>query len=259
VNQLVESFDLEGEFFRMESVSMRALFSTLLLVLACALSAQAADQVVVRLGSFSKAVDYAPYFVAKQKHLFENALKACNARPTFEEFQSLPTINESFASKRLDAVFEAEAPCIVGKAAGMDLQILGVSSLVDVPVLVHKDSKIASLSNLRGKKVAVLAGTSAHYVLIKLLQSAGLSKNDLSILDMTPPDAKSAFDSNKVDAWAIWPPFVEQEELAGIGKIIPKASGQVDVVMVARGSFVKEKPAIAKALKDVFSYRRESG
>lgn len=108
---------------------MRILFSPLLLALMCSLPVRAAEPVVVHLGSFSKAVDYAPYFVAKQKHLFENALKSCNARPTFEEFQSLPSINESFASKKLDAVLEA--PCIVGKASGMDLQILGVSALVD--------------------------------------------------------------------------------------------------------------------------------
>jgi len=77
-----------------------------------------------------------------------------NARPTYEEFQSLPAINEAFAAKRLDGVFEAEAPCIVGKAAGIDLKIVAVSALVDVPVIVHKDSHIEKLSDLRGKKIA---------------------------------------------------------------------------------------------------------
>jgi sulfonate transport system substrate-binding protein len=144
----------------------------------------------------------------------------------------------------------------VGRAAGIDLKVLGLSALVDVPVVVHKDSEIKELPDLRGKKVAVLAGTSAHYVLLKLLKGVGLGKDDVSVLDMTPADAKSAFDSNKIDAWAIWPPFPEQEELAGIGKTIPKASGQVDVVMVLRGDFIKDNPKIAKALVDVLNSTR---
>jgi len=219
-------------------------------------SATASEQLTVRLGSFSKAVDYAPYLVAKQKHSFEDALKALNARPTYEEFQSLPAINEAFAAKRLDGVFEAEAPCIVGKAAGIDLKIVAVSALVDVPVIVHKDSHIEKLSDLRGKKIAVLSGTSAHYVLLKLLERAGLSKNDVSIVNMVPPDARSAFDSRKVDAWAIWPPFCEQEELSGGAAAITKASGKVIVVMVARADFLKQQPKIAKAVIDVLNSTR---
>ncbi|HEY9759056.1 MAG TPA: aliphatic sulfonate ABC transporter substrate-binding protein [Oculatellaceae cyanobacterium] len=216
----------------------------------------AAELKNVHMGSFSKAVDYAPYLVAKRKGLFEQALKPLGATAAYDEFQSLPTINEAFATKRLDAVVEAEAPCIVGRAAGIDLKILGVSALVDVPVVVNTKSGINSIAALKGKKVAVLAGTSAHYILCKLLEGAGLGKNDIHIVDMTPPDAKAAFETNKIDAWAIWSPFVEQEELSGQGKALQGASGLVDVVMVARSEFVKDNPKIAKALTDTLNSTR---
>jgi sulfonate transport system substrate-binding protein len=242
-------------------VAMRRITSALLMLICVVVlptfAAPQDGQRIIRLGTFSKAVDYAPYLVAKQKHLFDAALKPYNAKASFEEFQTLPTINEAFASKKLDAVFEAEAPCIVGRAAGIDLKIVGISAVVDVPVVVHKDSGIRKLSDLKGKKVAVLAGTSAHYVLLKLLERAGLNKNDVSIVDMTPPDAKSAFDSNKLDGWAIWPPFPEQEELAGTGVTIPKASGKVVVIMVARSDFIKNDPKIAKALVSVLNSTRQ--
>ncbi len=215
------------------------------------------SELIVRLGSFSKAVDYAPYLVAKQKHLFESALKPLNATVSYQEFQTLPSINEAFASKKIDAVFEAEAPCIVGKAAGIDLKILGISAVLNLPILVQKDSSITKISDLRGKRIAVLAGTSAHYVLLKLLENAGLSKSDVSIVNMTPPDAKSAFDSKKVDAWSIWPPFLEQEELAGFGRTIPNTSGKIIVIMAARSDFVKDNPAIAEALTSVLKSTRQ--
>jgi sulfonate transport system substrate-binding protein len=226
------------------------LFSGLLTGTARAAEKQTTE--AVHMGSFSKAVDYAPYLVARNKHWFEDALKQWQVPVTYDTFQTLPSINEAFASKKIDVVFEAEAPAIVGKAAGIDLDIKGVSAVLNLQFLVHKNSGITKIGDLKGKKVAVLAGTSAHYGLLKNLEKAGLSKKDVSILDMTPPDARSAFESNKIDAWAIWPPFVQQSIIAGSGTVIPNATAQIVVVMVVRKGFELEHPnwmaAILKTL-----------
>ena len=49
-------------------------------------------------------------------------------------------------------------------------------------------------------------------VFLKLLKEQGIGESDVEIVDMTPLDAKIAFETGKVDAWAVWPPFVEQQE-----------------------------------------------
>src|SRR5258708_323366 len=77
-------------------------------------------ELVIRLGSFSRGISLAPYFVAQQQHLFDTALKPFNARIDYQEFHTLPSINEAFASGKLDAVMEADAPCLIGKAAGIN-------------------------------------------------------------------------------------------------------------------------------------------
>ena len=59
------------------------------------------------------------------------------------------------------------------------------------------------MTDLKGARIAVLAGTSSHYGVLKNLQGAGLSRNDLSIVDMIPPNAKAAFAAGQVDAWAV--------------------------------------------------------
>lgn len=202
----------------------------------------------LHLGTFSKAVDYGPYLIARNKHLFEQALLPYNATVTYETFQTLPSINESFAAKKIDIVFEAEAPALVGKAAGIDLKIIALSATVKLGILTHKDA-ITSVKDLKGKKIAVLAGTSAHYGLLQALKKAGLTKQDVIVMDMTPPDARSAFESNKVDAWAVWPPFVQQEELTG--KALSLNGGDAQSVAVTRESFFSQHRDICRALVKV--------
>ncbi|MBI4117458.1 MAG: aliphatic sulfonate ABC transporter substrate-binding protein [Parcubacteria group bacterium] len=205
----------------------------------------------IRLGSFSKAVDYAPYLVAKNKGWFEEAAKKYGATVRYTEFQSLPPINESFATDKVDIVFEAEAPAIVGKAAGIDIKIVGAVVFLTQEIIVHNNSQIKNVKDLRGKKIAVLAGTSAHQGLMGVLNKNGLTANDVEVIDMVPPDAKVAFETDSVDAWAIWPPFPQQAQLAGKAESLADSEIFIQSVAVARGKLVKENPKLVNELLDV--------
>lgn len=224
--------------------------------LSLSVDAQGDKPLEVRMGSFSKAVDYAPYLVAKNKKWFERDLAKVSAKPTYTTFQTLPSINESFAGKHVDAVFEAEIPALIGKSAGLGLKINDLSCALKVQVVGQKALGFKGISDLKGKKVAVLAGTSAHYGLMNCLTKAGLGKKDVSILNMTPPDAKSAFETKKVDAWAVWPPFVQQEQLAGFGEPLPGVESNIVVVMAVREDFIKEHKEAYAAIKKVLAESR---
>lgn len=192
----------------------------------------------VRMGSFSVAIDYAPYLVAKEKRWFEEALKDDGIAVEYTTFQSLPPINESFATDRVDVVFEAEVPAIVGRAAGIGLEIAAMSSTLSAEDFITRPGGgVGSLADLKGKKVAVLTGTGYHYALLNSLDAIGLSRKDVNILDMMPPDAKAAFESGAIDAWAVWPPWPEQELLAGKAESVPGLNAKVQVIMVTRKDF----------------------
>jgi sulfonate transport system substrate-binding protein len=205
----------------------------------------------LKIGSFFVAIDYAPYLIAKSKGLFEKIDGGTPAKYTM--FQSLPPINESFATNQIDAVFEAEPPALIGSAAGIDVKIVGISCSLVQEILVPVKSKAQSVADLRGSKIAVLAGTSSHYGVLKLLKEAGVAPNSVEIIDMVPPDAKSAFGTGQVDAWAVWPPFVEQEELAGVGRVLPKGDALIHSIMAVSGSFAAKNPATVKALVTILN------
>ena len=96
----------------------------------------------VRIGTMGDAVDYAPYMVARSKGWFEEEFRKNGAAGAeYTAFQSLPTLNETLATNRLDLVFEAEPPAIVGKgAAGVDLRVIGISCSLTQEIVVRADS-----------------------------------------------------------------------------------------------------------------------
>lgn len=202
----------------------------------------------VRIGTFSSAIDYAPFIVAREKGWIAAELQRVGSTSHFTQFETIAAINEALASNQLDVIFEAEPPVIVGRAAGIDLQIIGISCTLRQEIITRKNEGIDSVAELKGRSIAVLAGTSSHYGILNSLSEAKLASTDVRILDLTPPDAKAAFSKADVDAWAVWPPWVEQELLAGTAKIIPGSTTVIQSLMVARSEFATVNPDATAAI-----------
>src|SRR5574337_615368 len=105
----------------------------------------------VRIGSFSIAIDYAPYLVSKSKGWFADEYQKDGITHHFTTFETLPSINESFATGNVDIVFEAEPPAIIGRAAGIDIRIMGISCSLTQEIVVSTRSTIKSILDLKGK------------------------------------------------------------------------------------------------------------
>ena len=80
-------------------------------------------------------------------------------------------------------------------------------------ILIHKDSPIKSVADLKGKKVALNKGSNVHYLLVEALEKANLTLADIEPVYLPPADARTAFEGNQVDAWVIWDPFLAAAEL----------------------------------------------
>ncbi len=66
---------------------------------------------------------------------------------------------------------------------------------------------INSVNDLRGRKVAVAFKTPSHSFLLWLLESAGMTPNDVVIVEMASAiDAAAAFKAGQVDAAVVWSP-----------------------------------------------------
>lgn len=217
------------------------------------------EAVEARMGTLSNGIDYAPYLNAKDKGHFEANAKSAglNVKFTYQEFQSLPALNDALATGKVDMTLAAEIPFLVGKASGIDNKLVKQLCTLTVSPIVQANSKVTSVAQLRGKRIAVMYGTGVHYGLMELLQAAGLKKEDVKLIDMTPPDAKAAFETGQVDAWIIWPPFPEELVNAGKAKFIPGANATVQVLLAARSEFINKHRDVLESVMTTFDDEKE--
>lgn len=140
-------------------------------------------------------------------------LKDLPYRIEWSEFTAGPPIIEAAAADRIDVAWVGSAPPIFGAASKAAFKVVAAVQEEDRQndsILVPKGSPITSIADLKGKKIAVGKGTSAHGLLLNTLASAGMSLSDVEPQYLAPADGQAAFRSGAVDAWAVWDPFVAQ-------------------------------------------------
>jgi sulfonate transport system substrate-binding protein len=147
---------------------------------------------------------------------------------TWAEFPSGPPMLEALGAGAVNLGFTGETPPIFSQASGTPVVYVGNSpgQPHSEAILVPAASTITTVAGLKGKKVAVAKGSNAHYLLVASVLKAGLQFSDITPVYLQPADARAAFQSNDVDAWAIWDPFFASAQAHG-AKVIGDAAGVV--------------------------------
>lgn len=158
--------------------------------------------------------------VAREQKLFEQQFP--QAKIEWKEFPAGPQMLEALAVGAVDFGSVGNTPPIFAQAADKELSYVGYEQ---VPanaqaLLIAKNSSIDSIKDLKGKRIAVQRGSSAHELLAKVLQKAGLSWQDIQPIWLPPADARAAFDKQSIDAWAIWEPYLSAAEQDAQAKVL---------------------------------------
>lgn len=130
----------------------------------------------------------------------------------FSTFTSGPPQVEAATAGKIDFAITGNTPPIFGAAANAKVKVVSAydGGGVGDQILVHTDSPITGIEQLRGKRIAVGKGSSAHGHILAQLKKADLTPGDVELVFLQPADALSAFQQRQVDAWAIWDPYTAQ-------------------------------------------------
>ena len=176
----------------------------------------------LRIGYQKSAVNLV---VLKQQGVLEKRFPG--TRVQWLEFPAGPQLLEALSVGSLEFGMTGDSPPVFAQAAGKDLYYVGAEppKPESSAILVLPDSPVRTLHDLKGRKVALQKGSSAHFLLMRAVQKAGLQWSDIQPVYLSPADARAAFERKSVDAWAIWDPFYAATELAIHPRVITTGKG----------------------------------
>ena len=190
--------------------------------------------------------------IMRQQRRLEQGLAA-----EWVEFSSGPPLLEALNAGAVDFGATGDTPPIFAQAAGADLMYVGGQPVsgANEAVLVPDSSPIRTIADLRGKRVAFTKGSSAHYMAVQVLASAGLKPSDIQHVNLQPSDAGAAFRSGALDAWAVWDPFFAIAEAEQTTRVLTTAEkvAPSNSFFLASRRFTEREPCAVLALLDAIN------
>ena len=197
---------------------------------------------------------YGTLVILKARGTLEKRLAEKGVAVKWTEFPFGPPLLEAINVGSIDVGTTGEAPPIFAQAAGADLVYIGNEPPAPSAeaLIVPKDSPVRAVADLKGKKIAVGKGSNANFLLVKLIENAGLKFSDVEVAYLPPADARAAFESGRVDAWAIWDPFLAAAEKQLNARVVADGKGAVanHQFYLAARAYAEKHPEIVHILLD---------
>ncbi|WP_457299875.1 aliphatic sulfonate ABC transporter substrate-binding protein [Phyllobacterium sp. P5_D12] len=164
----------------------------------------------------------------------------------------------ALATGAIEVTYTGNNPALRVAASGADVKLIGISSFVKTggsAIIVPTNSPLKTVADLKGKKVAYLAGTVRHSNFSKALKGAGLKTDDVESLNLPFEASGPALLRGDIDA------IVETDSTAaklvdtGQARILLDGSEHpewaVPNVISVNGPFAEKYPDLVKRLLKV--------
>ena len=100
------------------------------------------------------------------------------------------------------------SPTAIATSQGVEIQLFMLAAVLGTAesLIAREGSGIETLADLKGKKVGVPLGSTAHYSLMGALKHEGIAESEVEILGMTPDQIVAAWEQGAIDAGYVWEP-----------------------------------------------------
>src|SRR5215208_5962389 len=158
----------------------------------------------------------------------------------------------------IDLGSTAGSAALVAKINGNPIKSIYVYSRPEWTALVtRKDTGIAKVADLKGKRVAVTRGTDPHIFLVRALAEAGLTDKDVKFVLLQHPDGRLALERGDVDAWAGLDPMMASTEVeTGSVLFYRKPEANTWGILNVREEFAKKNPELVSRVLAVYEEAR---
>ncbi|WP_394788865.1 ABC transporter substrate-binding protein [Rhodoferax sp.] len=166
----------------------------------------------------------------------------------WSEFPNAAPLLEALRADAIDAGSVGDAPLTFAAAAGLQAKAIFATAYEGNAILVANAAPYKSIADLKGKRIAVVKGSSGHNLLLQVLAKAGLSPDAVTLAFLAPSEATLALTQGSVDAVVTWEPYVSFATLKSGARILVDGKAYPAVsYFVASDKAIKDK---RDALKD---------
>jgi len=208
-------------------------------------------------------IDWATYnpvsMILKQKGLLEKEFAKDGIGIVWVQSAGSNKALEFLNAGSIDFGSTAGSAALVARINGNPIKSIYVYSRPEWTALVTaKDSKIATVADLKGKRVAVTRGTDPHIFLVRALLDAGLSEKDITPVLLQHADGKTALIRGDVDAWAGLDPMMAQAEVEDGAKLFfRKPDANTWGILNVREPFLKDYPDVVRRVLATYEEARK--
>src|ERR1700704_951522 len=208
-------------------------------------------------------IDWATYnpvsMVLKEKQLLEKEFAKDGIGIVWVQSAGSNKALEFLNAGSIDFGSTAGSAALVAKINGNPIKSIYVYSRPEWTALVTaKDSKIATVADLKGKRVAVTRGTDPHIFLVRALLDAGLSEKDITPVLLQHADGKTALIRGDVDAWAGLDPMMAQAEVEDGARLFYRnKEANTWGILNTREEFLKDHPDLVRRALAVYEEARK--
>jgi sulfonate transport system substrate-binding protein len=197
-------------------------------------------------------IDWATYnpvsMILKQKGLLEKEFAKDGIGIVWVQSAGSNKALEFLNAGSIDFGSTAGSAALVARINGNPIKSVYVFSRPEWTALVTtRDSRVATVADLKGKRVAVTRGTDPHIFLVRALLDAGLSEKDITPVLLQHADGKTALIRGDVDAWAGLDPMMAQAEIQDGAKLFfRKPDANSWGILNVREQFLKDCPDVVR-------------
>jgi NitT/TauT family transport system substrate-binding protein len=192
-----------------------------------------------------------PGWVAWQVALDKGWLKEAGLDVNFDWFDYSASM-DAFAAGKIDGDFVTNGDALVTNAGGARNVMILLTDYSNGNDMIVGRPGIKTVQDLKGKKVGIEIGLVEHLLLLDGLRKAGLSQNDVTLVNSKTNETPQVLASGQVDAIGAWQPNsgMAMKALPGARPIYTSAQAPgliYDVLMVSPTSLQRIAPTTSSS------------
>jgi len=181
----------------------------------------------------------------RARQVYEDYFKKLGVDVQYVQLFTTSQLLEGISSGSVDVVEFSYIGIATGAAARVPFSIIAAANNGGGDLLlVPKKSSVKTITDLKGKTIAVAKGSSSWAMLLRALAASGLAPTDVQIINLQPDEGQNAFLANKIDSWSIWAGMKTDAVNDDNSTLITTAEqiGLIPGLVAVRNSFLEQNP-----------------